>query len=138
LQRFFSTFPAHWPGAGLVLLRVAAGGVAALQGAVYLTRMEGPTAASWGVGLVLVLGAIGLITGFMTPGAAAAVTLSTAFIAATSFQPAGSAVLDFDGPAAALVIVDAVALAVLGPGAYSVDAYLFGRREIIIPNLPPR
>jgi hypothetical protein len=36
------------------------------------------------------------------------------------------------------VIVDAVALAVLGPGAYSVDAYLFGRREIIISNLPPR
>jgi hypothetical protein len=30
--------------------------------------------------------------------------------------------------------VDAVALAMLGPGAHSVDARLFGRREIIIPD----
>jgi uncharacterized membrane protein YphA (DoxX/SURF4 family) len=117
-------------------LRVAAGGIATLQGAVYLSRMEAPTATSWAAGLLLMVGAIGLITGLMTPGAAAAVTLCTTFIAATWPHPAGSAVLD--APAAFLVIVDAVAIAALGPGAYSVDAYLFGRREIIIPNLPRR
>jgi hypothetical protein len=32
------------------------------------------------------------------------------------------------------VIVDAIALALLGPGAHSIDAWLFGRREIIIPR----
>jgi uncharacterized membrane protein YphA (DoxX/SURF4 family) len=31
-----------------------------------------------------------------------------------------------------------LALAVLGPGAYSIDARLFGRREIIIPPLRVR
>ena len=30
-------------------------------------------------------------------------------------------------------IVDAVALALLGPGAYSVDARLFGRRVTVVP-----
>jgi hypothetical protein len=31
-----------------------------------------------------------------------------------------------------------VAVIVLGPGAFSVDARLFGRREIIIPPMPQR
>ena len=33
------------------------------------------------------------------------------------------------------VIILAAALALLGPGAFSVDARLFGRREILIPNI---
>ena len=32
------------------------------------------------------------------------------------------------------VIILAAAIALLGPGAFSVDARLFGRREILIPN----
>lgn len=34
----------------------------------------------------------------------------------------------------ALLVADALALVLLGPGAYSVDALLFGRREIVIPH----
>jgi len=37
---------------------------------------------------------------------------------------------------AALATVIAVALVCLGPGAFSLDARLFGRREIHIPSLP--
>ena len=37
-----------------------------------------------------------------------------------------------DDAAAALVVMVAVAIALLGPGAYSLDSYLFGRREIVI------
>ena len=33
---------------------------------------------------------------------------------------------------------DALALAMLGPGAHSIDAWLFGRREIVIPDEPRR
>jgi uncharacterized membrane protein YphA (DoxX/SURF4 family) len=45
-----------------------------------------------------------------------------------------------DRMAAVLVVADAVAIALLGPGAYSLDARLFGRREIFISHEshPPR
>jgi len=39
-------------------------------------------------------------------------------------------------PAGALICLDAAALVLLGPGAYSLDAYRFGRRLIVLP--PPR
>jgi hypothetical protein len=39
---------------------------------------------------------------------------------------------------AALATVIAVALICLGPGAFSLDARLFGRREIIIPSASPK
>jgi hypothetical protein len=38
---------------------------------------------------------------------------------------------------AAFAIVTAMALACLGAGAFSADARLFGRREVIIPKNPP-
>ena len=34
---------------------------------------------------------------------------------------------------ASIVLVDALVLALLGPGAYSVDSYLFGRRVVVLP-----
>jgi uncharacterized membrane protein YphA (DoxX/SURF4 family) len=37
-----------------------------------------------------------------------------------------------------LAVMMAISLALLGPGAYSVDARLFGRREITIPRLVQR
>jgi uncharacterized membrane protein YphA (DoxX/SURF4 family) len=115
------------------LLRSVAGGIAAIQGALYLTGLEEPTALSWAAGLLVIVSAIGLIAGFMTPGAATAVSLMTLFIAAT-WIPSNPASLSADRLLALLVVVDGVALAVLGPGAYSVDARLFGRREIVIPD----
>jgi hypothetical protein len=33
-----------------------------------------------------------------------------------------------------LIIADTAALVLLGPGAFSLDAHLFGRREIMIPH----
>ncbi len=59
-------------------------------------------------------------------------SVSTLIIVATS--PPLAIGLLIERPVAALLIVDAVALALLGPGAHSIDAYLFGRREIIIPS----
>jgi hypothetical protein len=34
---------------------------------------------------------------------------------------------------ASIVLVDALVLALLGPGAYSLDSYLFGRRMVVLP-----
>jgi hypothetical protein len=34
------------------------------------------------------------------------------------------------------VIVQTTVIALLGPGAFSIDARMFGRREILIPHTP--
>jgi uncharacterized membrane protein YphA (DoxX/SURF4 family) len=50
------------------------------------------------------------------------------------FTPFGGAVLPrLDGAAAVLGLAAAAGLALLGPGAFSIDARRFGRREIFIP-----
>ena len=50
------------------------------------------------------------------------------------FTPLGGVVLPrLDGAAAVVGLAAAVGLGLLGPGAFSIDARLFGRREIFIP-----
>jgi hypothetical protein len=123
---------------GLLLLRTIAGGAAAGQGGLYLTNSTEPTAGSWALGVLAIVSGLALIAGVFTPGAAVAVSTATLFIAAPWIPAAGTSVR-LDSVAAMLVIVDGLALALLGPGAHSIDAYLFGRREIIIPpDLPHR
>ena len=61
--------------------------------------------------------------------------LTTLFIVATWTPPSASVLID--RLAALILIVDAAALTLLGPGAVSLDARLFGRREIIVPHDPP-
>lgn len=49
----------------------------------------------------------------------------------------GSLVIVFTDPDLIQVIVLATAVAFFGPGAFSIDARLFGRREILIPKNSP-
>jgi uncharacterized membrane protein YphA (DoxX/SURF4 family) len=84
-----------------------------------------------------VLSGAGLVAGFLTPVAAAGVSLSALAIAAASAPQAGAGVAaHWQGPW--FVAADALALVMLGPGALSIDAWLFGRREIVIPDVPRR
>jgi uncharacterized membrane protein YphA (DoxX/SURF4 family) len=85
------------------------------------------------LGALAIVSGVALVAGFLTPGAAAAVGLSMLVLAAT-WPPAAVAGVIIDRPASALVIAVALALAMLGPGAHSIDALLFGRREIVIPE----
>jgi len=80
------------------------------------------------------LSGLGLVAGFLTPGAAAGVSVSTLAIAASTASFGASLATPWDG--AWFVAADALALAMLGPGAHSIDAWLFGRREIVIPDVP--
>jgi len=90
------------------------------------------TPAGWFVsGMAMIAGAL-LLIGFLTPIAGAAIGLGAAAIGATLLPSCTPALFDsrlsiFFG--AAIL----AAIAFLGPGAFSVDARLFGRREIIIP-----
>ena len=133
LQRFFSTFPAGWPAAGLLLLRAVAGSAAAGQGGSYLLQRGEPTVASLALGSLAIVSGVALVAGFLTPGAAAAVGVSM-LVMATMWPSTLVAGLVIDRAAAGLVIAVALALAMLGPGAHSIDALLFGRREIVIPE----
>jgi len=101
--------------------------VALIQGGLYLS--DGYSTLG-----VLGLAAGGLlVAGFLTPVAGVAVALGT--LSAAVLPAPEPNLLD-----AKLSLIFAgimtVAIVFLGPGAFSMDARLFGRREIIIP--PPR
>lgn len=123
---FFSYFPQGPPGAGLLVLRTALGAAMLIQG-----WMCPRDPAGW---LALAAGAL-LLTGLYTPLAGAAAGLGGP--AAALCLPTACAATLFDSRlAAAFAGAVAVAVILLGPGAFSIDARLFGRREIIIP-VPP-
>ena len=79
------------------------------------------------------LGAVGILTP-ITQSMSAAAGLVTMIDAL--WTPAALPGLDVPWPLALVTTVMAVSLVFLGPGAYSIDASLFGRKEIAI--LPPR
>jgi uncharacterized membrane protein YphA (DoxX/SURF4 family) len=113
-----------------LLLRVAVGFAAVGAGGRCLSGGPGPSALGFTVGLVLAAAGASLLVGFLTPLAAVLVGSSATGVGLSwlSTPPTG-----FDNqPATVLVVMVAAAIALLGPGAYSLDAYLFGRREIII------
>jgi putative oxidoreductase len=134
LQRIFSTFPSGWPGAGLLLLRAAAGIVFAAQGIAYLVGWHDLGAITWVVSLLDVAGGISLLVGYLTPFAGILVGVTCVGCALSWIQPPYPNLFDAK-LAAALATTIAVGLACLGPGAFSIDAQLFGRREIIIPDV---
>lgn len=109
------------------------GGAATAQGGLYLANAAEPAAATWTLGLIAVASGAGVLVGFLTPGAGAVAGLTTIAIV-SSWTPSPASPLPIDGMAALFVMADAAVLALLGPGAHSMDAYLFGRREIIIPH----
>ena len=133
MQRYFSTFPGSWPGVGLLLLRIVVGGAATIQGAVHLAHLNEPNALMGTAGALAVVSGLALVAGFLTPVSGAVAGLTIMCIA--TWTPPDTSVLN-DRLAALVVVVDAAALAMLGPGALSIDARLFGRREITIPRDP--
>jgi uncharacterized membrane protein YphA (DoxX/SURF4 family) len=123
VQRWFSTFPNNWPGVGLLLLRLTlAGGLftaawTELQAATILQNIAA-------VGELL-LGLL-LIMGLWTP----IVGIVICLLEITLVVMAGRA-MELSLMQAAL----GVSLALLGPGAWSIDARLFGRKRVEITRL---
>ena len=114
-------FPQGGPGLALSLLRLSV--VASLI--VIATHHPALAQARWAVAAVA-LASLCLAIGFLTP--------------AMSVIAAAAAVVDIaagshgQGFVVSLVLLlDAAALGLLGPGAYSIDARLFGRRVTVLP-----
>jgi uncharacterized membrane protein YphA (DoxX/SURF4 family) len=94
-----------------------------------------PSPVATGIGLLAIaLGAL-LVVGFLTPFAAALIVIGSAALA-QPWWPVLSAGPDPDRLLVLLVAAVAIAVVPLGPGAFSLDARLFGRREIVIPAAP--
>jgi uncharacterized membrane protein YphA (DoxX/SURF4 family) len=101
-----------------------------MQGAAFLTGTSELTVATAAGGLLgTVLGAA-LVVGFLTPVAGVAAGLFTAVIALAELTPRPSD----ENLLPLFVVMVSVAITFLGPGAFSLDSYLFGRREIVIPR----
>jgi putative oxidoreductase len=119
MQRLFSTFPDSWPGMGLLILRLA-GGFSLLNMEQVLSDL-GDTA-----GMLLrcasFADAVLLWIGLGTP------------IAATSGAMIQLGIATLDHRCTSLSVVAGalgLALAMLGPGAWSADARIFGRKRIL-------
>jgi uncharacterized membrane protein YphA (DoxX/SURF4 family) len=109
--------------AGLTLL---------IQGAAYLNDERNLRFDALVAVTLAFVGGVSLLVGILTPITSLLVVLGTIGYA-FSWLPAPSANL-FDSKLAVIdVIAMATAIAFLGPGAYSLDARFFGRREIFIP-----
>jgi uncharacterized membrane protein YphA (DoxX/SURF4 family) len=129
LQRTFSGFPTGYPGFALLLLRLVVGGAASSQAWLLLIANHGAVNMSVVVALLAFVIGVALIIGLMTPIASVLLasgglflTLDSGILGLLSLFESGMARLEF--------IVMSVALIFLGPGTLSLDARLYGRREI--------
>lgn len=130
MQRLFSSFPAGYPGLTLGLLRVFLASLASLAGGTCLARSDPlPPIATLASCLLLLAGLL-MLVGLWTPIAAAFVA-AIGLAATLSWQPLAALALDSKLAGSEFVALACV-LAALGPGAYSLDAQLFGRREVSI------
>jgi uncharacterized membrane protein YphA (DoxX/SURF4 family) len=129
-MRRFSTFPNGPFGAGLLLLRGAVGAALVILACSWFAGAEW-TATKLAVGAVIAASGVLVIFGFRTR--LAIVTGLVVAAGALWWSPAAGALV-LNGKVAGLMIaVAAAAVALAGPGAHSLDARLFGRREINIP-----
>ncbi|HEU4795460.1 MAG TPA: hypothetical protein VFT02_07510 [Pyrinomonadaceae bacterium] len=116
-------FPQGGPGVGLLLLRIAAAGMFALN----LTHQFNFTsnALYWFTVSLIALISLSLVLGFLT-----AILTILACLAAVANLFWGNQPID---AVYILRMLTAAALFFLGPGAYSVDARLFGLRVTVVP-----
>ena len=120
-MRLFSSFAEGAPGAGLLIMRLAAG--ATLIGRAVIALATGLALGSAALQALALLVGILLVAGLWTPFAAA---LAAGLGAWGALSNPGDWAFD------ALLAALSVALALLGPGAWSIDARLFGWKRVEI------
>ena len=132
MRTLFSTFPSEGPGIGLLLLRAQVGCSLIVLGATYVqSPNRGPVV--WGLAVLAFTGGAFLLAGLMTPLVAVLAAIGGVGIA-LSLTPLP--LHDLFGSYLTIInlIVLSIAIVLLGPGAFSLDARMFGRREITIPS----
>jgi uncharacterized membrane protein YphA (DoxX/SURF4 family) len=133
LQKLFSSFPEGWPGIGLVFLRLTVAVNAILCAIDALVRPHSHAICAWAVGSFAIAVGVAIFVGFLTPVTSAAATVGY-LVTGVSPSLMTQATNNISALTAFNLAAISGALVLLGPGAFSLDARLFGRREIIIPD----
>lgn len=115
-------FPSGLAGAALLLLRIQVAISLVWQGTAHWTLVT-----SFGIALTFLVPAGSLCLGVLTPYAS---IFSCIIQLAAAYELRGAHGFDLS-----LSILSTLVVAALGPGAYSIDARLFGRKVL---SLPPR
>jgi len=121
LRRLFSTFAGGLPGCGLLILRLVAGA------ALIVDAVNAVAGGSFPVMVPHILAALAgllLLVGLWTPSAGLALAVSQMWIILSQRLELRSSIL---------LATLGVALAMIGPGTWSLDAYLYGWKRIEIP-----
>ncbi|MBX7220045.1 MAG: hypothetical protein K1Y36_08870 [Blastocatellia bacterium] len=120
MQRLFSMFPQGWPGLGLLLLRLSVAAILLTN----VANRSGETSYHFLLAGGCIV-AFALSIGFLIPLMAGITCLAACANLLLGAPP--------DRFLSSLAILNGIALTLLGPGAYSLDARLFGRRVIVVP-----
>ena len=116
MKSMFLAFPGGSVGVGLLLLRLS------VAGSLTATLLGSADLQPWMLFLAIMT-SIGLCAGFLTR-----------LLAGLSILAVGNVVTESVAPVLVILnLADAIALAMIGPGAFSVDARLFGRRTVVLP-----
>lgn len=132
MQRLFFGFPAGLPGAGLFLLRIAIGLSGLYEAHLLLTTLVVPFYVLVVLRVAVFTVVFSVLIGLTTPiasfglGIGAASTLLLMWSPWSRFTQNDLILLN--------LTMMAIVNAAVGPGAFSVDARLFGRREIVFPD----
>ena len=114
-------FPTGLPGLALIFLRLSVAGAVLWTGLFIVSQMMSVWA--W---VILVTALLALCAGFLTPYIASCAALLNAWVLFSLGPDQKSAV--------AIFLLAAISLAIIGPGAYSLDGRLYGRRRVVIPR----
>ena len=119
MQRLFSTFAEGWPGFCLLLQRLVTSTILLYFGGMHL--LESPRMAPSLPHLIAAVAAVLLLFGLWTPLAGLAISMAEVWTFLTSVG----------NPLIAIMLASfGITVAMIGPGAWSIDAQLYGRKHI--------